>query len=125
MAITADGKAIGPATGTGYPGYPPQLMTIAGTGITATTAATAVALTNGTVLRDATVFLLLNSCNQTIKITLGTTSSNGVDFLQLESGDEVLLDLASDGFRLPSGIIVGAYNTGTAPTSGTVRVTLL
>lgn len=103
-------------------GAKPQALKIAGTAITATTASTANPL--GTLLRQYRGAGFLSSCNLAIRITIGTTSSNGVDLVELEQGNAVGYGEA-DGIIWPAGTIIGAYNVSGAPASGTLRVTLV
>lgn len=73
-----------------------------------------------TLTRNTKIFEVLNSLNQDCSITL-----NGVETFRLEAGDKFLLDVGSDGLYMAAGTVVGIYQNGTPPTTGSIRITAI
>jgi len=71
---------------------------------------------------DVHVLLLFNSCNNTILVSLdgGTT-----DTLKLDASESVSLDLKNSKLVLASGVQIQAKHDGSAPTSGSLRITAI
>jgi hypothetical protein len=65
---------------------------------------------------------VINSCDQTILVSLdgGATAA-----FELEAGESVSLDLATDGLRIASGVNLQAKHGGVTPTTGSVRITAI
>lgn len=103
--------------------YPPSLLVLAGTAVTATTAATAISI--GTLTRNYRLLAIMSSCASPVVVTLGPTLATGIAMFQLETGNAVVVDGDMNGLRFSKGLVLGAYNTAGAPASGTLRVTLL
>jgi hypothetical protein len=88
------------------------------TGTNAGTANTLLALTN-----DRRILVLVNSLNQDIVITYtphGGAVKDG--YLYLESNDNLVIDFETSGLRAKSGGVFKAYYSGSAPTSGSIRL---
>jgi hypothetical protein len=69
---------------------------------------------------DLRILAFLNSCNDTILVSLdgGTTDS-----LELEAGESITLDLGQNGLKFSSAVNISAKHNGAAPTAGSIRVT--
>jgi len=70
--------------------------------------------------RPAVIFIV-NSCDDTIFVSLdgGTT-----DHFELESGEDIVVDLGANGMR-QDGSAIHAKHAGSAPTAGTLRITVI
>lgn len=86
---------------------------------TALTGSYATVLTLGA---DAVCLAILNTCNNTIFVSLDGGTS---DTLKLESGESLTLDFGTNGRRVASGVLIQAKHAGAAPTQGTIRVSRL
>lgn len=100
----------------------PQLMSIAAASVTGTNAGTA--NTIGTIERDSTTLVLMNSLNQTVVVMY-----NDEPLVQLESTDSMLfLDLfkarSTPRYWRGDGVFK-VYATGSGPSTGSLRVTLI
>ena len=73
-----------------------------------------------TLARDTRLISVLSSLNADCSITL-----NGVETFRLESGDKFLLDLGSDSFYMAAGTVIGIFQNGSVPTSGSIRITAI
>jgi hypothetical protein len=67
---------------------------------------------------DLKVLLLMNSCNDTILVSLDGGST---DSLELEAYESVAIDLATSGLKFDNGVNISAKHAGAAPTAGTIR----
>ncbi len=67
---------------------------------------------------DLRIIYILNSCNDTIMVSLdgGTTDS-----FELESGESVTVDLAANGMKFDNAVNISSKHAGAAPTAGSVR----
>jgi hypothetical protein len=85
----------------------------------ALTGAYATVVTPGFASRIVQIF---NSCNNTIKVSLdgGTT-----DFFILEAFETSSLDLGTNGRKIAASTNLQAKHNGTAPTTGTIRITAI
>lgn len=87
--------------------------------VTATTAGTAT--TVNTTTCEHRIMLISSSLNAAVMITY-----NGIDLVMLPATTCVGIDLGAGGLVTGSGLIIGVYHLGTAPTtSGFLNVTLL
>lgn len=75
-----------------------------------------------TLTADAVCLAILNTCNNTIFVSLDGGTS---DTLKLESGESLTLDFGTNGRKVTSGATIQAKHAGAAPTSGTIRVSRL
>lgn len=97
----------------------PDAARIAYDAVTTTTAATAVAI--NTTSCEHRILLVSSNLNVPVMVTY-----DGIDLVVLPASTSVAIDLASAGLVTASGIIIGVYHLGTAPTtSGFINVTLL
>lgn len=88
------------------------------TGTNSATANTLLTLTN-----DRRILAFYNSLNQPVVITytpFGGAVKDG--YLYLEASDQGVLDFETSGLRAKSGGVFKAYYTGSAPTTGTIRM---
>lgn len=69
---------------------------------------------------DLKIIYLINSCNNTILVSL---DSGSTDTFELEAGESVTIDLASSGLKFNNTLNIQAKHGGAAPTSGSIRVT--
>jgi hypothetical protein len=60
-----------------------------------------------------------NNTNQPVAISLNSGSTTSYS---LDAGDQVSLDLSSNGVNIPSGTTLEAKYTGSAPTTGSVHI---
>lgn len=69
---------------------------------------------------DLRIIYLLNSCNQSIFVSLdgGTT-----DTFELDPGESTSIDLATNGRKFDNTINISAKHNGVVPTTGSIRVT--
>lgn len=89
-------------------------------GSVAGTALTGTYQTVLTLTADAVCLVVLNTCNNTILVSLDGGTS---DTLRLESGESLTLDFGTNGRRVSSGATIQAKHAGAAPTQGTIRAT--
>lgn len=75
-----------------------------------------------TLTADAVCLAILNTCNNTIFVSLDGGTS---DTLKLESGESLTLDFGTNGRKVSSGALIQAKHAGAAPASGTLRVSRL
>lgn len=67
---------------------------------------------------DLRILAILNSCDNTIMVSLDGGST---DSFELEAGESVILDLAANGLKFDNAVNVSAKHAGAAPTAGSVR----
>ncbi|MDE2255577.1 MAG: hypothetical protein KGL42_15110 [Betaproteobacteria bacterium] len=90
--------------------------------VTPTTAATAATLL--TITGDKSLLVILNSLDTDCSLTYNG-SGTAVEFIRLEAGESTVLDLNQAGKFMRSAKVIGAYNNGSAPTAGSIRVTAI
>lgn len=97
-----------------------QYARIAAASITAGNANVTTALTLATLSANAKIITLVNSLNQDVSITY-----NAVEVFRLESSEGGLsFDLDTNGLQWASGAVIGVYQNGTPPTTGSIRLTV-
>lgn len=98
--------------------FTPQYGFLLGAAVTATTAAGAIALL--TLDRDRRSLKVFNGSDAPVMVTY-----NGANFDYLPAGVGQVWDLGANALQAASGLIIGAYNLGAAPTTGRVTATAI
>lgn len=116
---TVDTNAGAPSANTPRVAVATSVASFQSAGEIAGTALTGSYATVLTLNADAVCLVILNSCNNTIYVSLDSGTS---DTLKLESGESLTLDFGTNGRRVASGTTIQAKHAGAAPTQGTIRV---
>jgi hypothetical protein len=90
---------------------------IEGTALTATYADVGAVMAS-----DAHLVLMFNTCNDTILVSLDDGTTN---HLKLDASESLSLDLKSSQLVLEKGVQIQAKHDGSAPTSGSLRITII
>lgn len=86
------------------------------------TALTGTYATLATAAGDCKVVALLNRCDEPIQISLDGGVTTHFEF---EPGESFALDLGANGLHFANGTVIQARHSGVAPTSGSIRATLV
>lgn len=96
-----------------------QYARTAAASITAGNSSAGTALTIMTLSGATKIVAILNSLNQDVSLTY-----NGTEVSRFESGDGGLsFDLDTNGLQWASGAVIGIFHNGTAPSTGSIRIT--
>lgn len=99
----------------------PDVVKVVGTTITATSLSSASAVL--TLTNERRIIVVFNNCDQAVSIGYRPeVQTDRINFLHLESDDQVVLDFQTSGIRMSSGSQLFLYNAGTTPTTGSVRI---
>lgn len=74
-----------------------------------------------TLTADRKIIAIMNSLDQPVSVSLDAGST---DFCNLD-GESIVLDLGTSGMKLNSGAVIQVKYSGSAPTQGSVRVSVL
>lgn len=94
-------------------------MTLSGTAISTTTAASSVTVGTTIANRNVKALIINNSCNQPISICFGQT-----EVLRMGQNSFVL-DLSAGYMVIESNTVISAFKTGSTPTTGELSITAI